>query len=117
MSTLQTKLSLLEQTVRLEEEERQREEEERCKRLEKKEKEDEVKNLANDQLRTEMALQTEEAKRKKLIDEVESDRTVPRSVVNLMKEQSGKLLLLSVRPSVCLFFNRLSAVFIKCFDL
>lgn len=90
LSNLQTKLNLQEQTVRLEEEERLGEKEELREKKEKEGKRKEAQAAAAAQIQYESMLQKEEAEKQRLLDDVMKDPTVPRSVVLLMKAQSGK---------------------------
>lgn len=91
MSALQTKLNLLEQTVRLEEEERQRDLIDDEEKQLKVDKEKQIQAAAAEQLKSRMMLQKEEAERQKLLNDVIADPSVPRSLVKLLQEQTGKM--------------------------
>lgn len=91
MSALQAKKHLLEQTVRLEEEVFERENAESREKMEAQNTKEELQKAAAQQIQSELAIQREEANRKRLLDDLKADTSVPRSLVKIMQEQCGNI--------------------------
>lgn len=82
------------QTIQIEAEERVEDEKEAEKKMEVELEEQAKRNKATKDTENDMKLAKEEGLRKQLLDYIINDPKVPRSVINYMKEQSCKNIIL-----------------------